>query len=424
MKQNLWFIESEGVVVFVQIPSIRICTLQAATAFVGIVDPLCIHGVGIPCRLSFYRTYKYLDDEAAVICRSLLNIKEAENMSHSRTMRAFRAATLITAFLAATEGTNAFTNTGTSPLRKEAASKDILIGSGAINPTYLDDPQFATVLAEQFESLSPENEMKWSFIHPTPGHYNWDTIDRLVGFAEDNDMVVKGHGLISSCCNPDYLLNITDPKLFRAAMVDHFEAIMHRYAGKVDRWDVVTEALKTNGSGLQTNDFYNVLGPDYIGEAFRIARRACPGAKLFINENLVESLPGKRQELYDLVSGLVAKDVPIDGVALQMHITEVAPIPGVITDMVHSYKALGLEVSIAEMDVHTLNTTLHTDIYSAIISEALDAGVADISFWGFTDKHAYTWIEGAKPLMFDEYYNPKGAFYATHTALTSFDNEP
>ncbi|GIC93664.1 endo-1,4-beta-xylanase [Aspergillus udagawae] len=338
-------------------------------------------------------------------------------------MKSFSTATLITAVLAATEGTNAFTNTRTSPLRKEAASKGILIGSGATNPTYLDDHQFATVLAEQFKSLSPENELKWSFIHPTPGHYNWDTIDRLVGFAKDHDMVVKGHGLISSCCNPDYLLNITDPKLFRAAMVDHFEAIMHRYAGKVDRWDVVTEALKTNSSGLQTNLFYNVLGPDYIGEAFRVARIASPGAKLFINENLVESLPGKRQELYDLVSGLVANDVPIDGVALQMHITEVPPIPGVITDIVKSYHALGLEVSIAEMDVHTLNTTLLTDIYSAVITEALDAGITDISFWGFTDKHAYTWIEGAKPLMFDEYYNPKGAFYATHTALTSFDNE-
>ncbi|KAF4281501.1 hypothetical protein KXX16_000003 [Aspergillus fumigatus] len=302
-------------------------------------------------------------------------------------MGAFCAATLITAFLAAAEGTNAFTNTGTSPLRKEAASKGILIGSGAINQTYLDNPQFATILAEQFQSLSPENEMKWPFIHPTPGHYNWDTIDRLVGFAENNDMVVKGHGLISSCCNPDYLLNITNPKLFRAAMVDHFRR----------------SCTDTLASGLQTNGFYNVLGPDYIGEAFRIARTVCPGAKLFINENLVESRPGKRQELYDLVSRLVAKDIPID---------------------VHSYKALVLEVSIAEMDVHTLNTTLHTDIYSAVITEALDARITDISFWGFTDKYAYTWLEGAKPLMFDEYYNPKGAFYATHTALTSLDNEP
>jgi GH35 family endo-1,4-beta-xylanase len=299
------------------------------------------------------------------------------------------------------------------------------MGSGAINPTYLDDPQFAAVLALQFKSLSPENEGKWSFFNPAQGYYNWTLLDRLVDFAEDNNMVVKGHGLISSCCNPEYVLNITDPTALRATMTAHFEAFMHRYDSKrVNRWDVVTEALKTQGGGLNANVFYNILGSGYIADAFRIARAAGPDAQLFINENLVESLPGKRQDLYNLVSGLVADSVPIDGVALQMHITEVAPLPGIITDMVNSYKALGLEVTIAEMDVHTLNATLQAEIYCAVIEEALNAGITDISFWGFTDKHAYTWLPGAKPLMFSECYKPKGAFYATHAALSNFVNAP
>ncbi|GJC81417.1 endo-1,4-beta-xylanase C [Colletotrichum liriopes] len=333
-----------------------------------------------------------------------------------------KAATLIIALVATTEAIDAVPSTGTTSLRQEAAKKNILIGSGAINPTYLDDPVFVAVLAEQFNSLSPENEMKWSFLNPVEGHYNWDTLDPLVDFAEDNNMVVKGHGLISSCCNPDYLLNITDPTAFRAAMTTHFEAVMHRYNGKIDRWDVVTEPLKVMGGGLEATDFYNILGPGYIADAFRIARTADPDAKLFINEALVESQPGKRQELYDLVSGLVADGVPIDGVALEMHIVEVALQPGVITEIADSYHALGLEVAISEMDVHTLNSTLETEIYGDVISEALKAGITDISFWGFTDKHAYTYVPGAKPLMFDENYNAKPEFYATHTALTNFVN--
>jgi GH35 family endo-1,4-beta-xylanase len=174
------------------------------------------------------------------------------------------------------------------------------------------------------------------------------------------------------------------------------------------------------GGGLQHNYFYNVTGPDYIADAFHIAHAADPSAKLFINENQVEAIPSKRQELYDLVSSLVAKGVPIDGVALQMHITEVAVVPGVITEMVDSYHALGLEVAIAELDVHTLNNTLETEIYGAVIEEALDAGITDISFWGFTDAHAYTWVPGAKPLMFDENYKAKSEFYATHKALSDF----
>lgn len=332
------------------------------------------------------------------------------------------ASTIATALIVAAERVYAFPSTGTTSLRHEASKKDILIGSGAINPVYLNDPEFSAVLANQFNSLSPENEMKWSFINPTKGHYNWDSIDRLVNFAEDNNMVVKGHGLISNCCNPDFLLNITHPAAFRTAMKTHFEAVMHRYEGKIDRWDVVAEALENQGGGLNNNTFYQVLGPDYVEDAFRIARAAAPGAKLFLNENMVESLPGKRQELYNLVSGLVANGVPIDGVALQMHITAVALKPGVITEIVNSYKALGLEASIAEMDVHTIDNALETDIYGAVISEALDAGITDISFWGFTDKHAYTWVKGAKPLMFDQCYKPKSEFYATHAALTNFVN--
>lgn len=334
-------------------------------------------------------------------------------------MKIFAAALI--ALLGAAEAAVSIPSTGTTSLREEASRKDILIGSGAINPRYLNESQFGAVLAQQFNSLSPENEMKWSYISPTKGQYNWYLLDRLVEFAEHNNMVVKGHGLISSCCNPGYLLNITDPTAFRAAMTDHFKAIMHRYSGKMDRWDVVTEALQTMGGGLNTkNDFYKVLGPGYIADAFHIARAADPNAKLFINENTVESLPGKRQELYDLVSGLVADGVPIDGVALQMHITQVAPKPGVITSMVNSYKELGLETTIAEMDVQTLNTTLETDIYGSVITEALNAGVTDISFWGFTDKHAYTWVKGAKPLVFDAHYNPKKEFYAAHTALANY----
>lgn len=310
--------------------------------------------------------------------------------------------------------------TGTTPLREVAAKKDILIGSGAINPTYLNDSQFATVLSREFKSLSPENEMKWSFINPTKDFYDWALLDRLVDFARVNDMVVKGHGLISSCCNPDHITNITDPKVLHAAMTTHFNTIMRRYAGKMDRWDVVTEALKSLGGGLQENFFYNVTGPSYIEEAFRIAHAADEDAKLFINENLVEIYPGKRQKLYDLVSQLVAKDVPIDGVALQMHEVIFGPKPGVITELVDSYKALGLEVTIAEMDVSTLNNTLQTQIYGDVLAEALEAGVTDISFWGFTDKHAYAYVDGAKPLLFDSNYTAKSEYYAVHTALENF----
>lgn len=315
-------------------------------------------------------------------------------------------------------------------LRELAEQANILIGSGAVKasdwtndgrePNYLADPNFAEVLAEQFNSASPENDLKWVFVQPEEGVFDWEGLDRLVAFAEENDMVVKGHGLISNCCNPQYVVDITDPAEMHQALTDHFEAVMGRYDGKMDRWDVVAEPIETQGTALNQNDFYRVLGPDYIADAFRIARTADPNAKLFLNENLVEFLPAKREALYDLVSGLVADGVPIDGIALQMHETFVGPAPGVVTEIVNSYRELGLEVTIAELDVHTYDPVSQAKIYGDVVAEALAAGITDISTWGFTDRYLYTWLPGAKPLMYDENYNPKPAYFAVRDALQQY----
>ncbi|WP_216587984.1 endo-1,4-beta-xylanase [Streptomyces brasiliscabiei] len=103
-----------------------------------------------------------------------------------------------------------------------------------------------------------------------------------------------------------------------------------------------------------------------------------------------------------------------------MHETQAGPEPGVITQMVDSYHALGLDVAITELDVHTYDVDQQTQIYGDIVAEALAAGIRDISFWGFTDKHAYTWLPGSKPLMFDEDYNAKPAYFAVRDSLQSF----
>jgi endo-1,4-beta-xylanase len=332
-------------------------------------------------------------------------------LKHRRVRRAFRTFAIVAVLMLVASACT---------LRQEADKSGVLIGAGATNPAYLDDPKFAETLAKHFNSLSPENELKWSFTEPQQGVFDFTKLDRLVAFAEDHDMAVKGHGLISGCCNPGWLQQISDPDELRAAMTTHFDTIMDRYDGKMDRWDVVTEPLEIPGGGLNENYFYGVLGPDYIAEAFDIAHAADPDAKLFLNESLVEAIPGKRQELYDLVAGLVAAGVPIDGVGLEMHLLGM-PQPGVITEMVDDYEALGLEVAITEMDVQLRDQKDHARIHNAVVTEALHAGIRDISFWGFTDKYCtFVFVPGAQPCMFDANYDPKPAFSAVWYALQRF----
>lgn len=348
-----------------------------------------------------------------------------------RTLQATALAATVALGLTLTAAVPATASTDTSPtLRELAEPAGLTIGSGSIKAAewttdgrpsnYLAEAAFADTLSEQFNGLSPENELKWLFTQPQEGVYDFAGLDRLVAFAEDHDMAVKGHGLISSCCNPEYVEAITDPDEMRAAMTDHFTTVMQRYDGKIDRWDVVSEALEVQGTELQPTTFYKVLGPGYIADAFRIARAADPDARLFINENQVEFDPAKRQAFLELLTGLVAEGVPIDGVALQMHETLASPVPGVITEMVNSYRALGLDVEIAELDAHTYDPVQQAQIYGDVLAEALAAGVTEVSTWGFTDKHLYTWLPGSKPLLFDEEYNPKPAYFAFRDALQQF----
>lgn len=348
-----------------------------------------------------------------------------------RTLKSAAIAATVALGLTLTAAVPATASTDNGPtLRELAESAGLTIGSGSIKAAewttdgrpsnYLAEPEFADTLSEQFNGLSPENELKWLFTQPEEGVYDFAGLDRLVAFAEEHDMAVKGHGLISSCCNPEYVEAITDPDEMRAAMTEHFTTLMQRYDGKIDRWDVVSEALESQGTTLQPNTFFKVLGPGYIADAFRIARAADPDARLFINENLVEFDAAKRQAFLDLLTGLVAEGVPVDGVALQMHETLAGPVPGVITEMVNSYRALGLDVEIAELDVHTYDPIQQAQIYGDVVAEALAAGVTEISTWGFTDKHLYTWLPGAKPLIFDEEYNPKPAYFAFRDALQQF----
>ncbi|KAL2694996.1 hypothetical protein AAEP93_009833, partial [Penicillium crustosum] len=46
----------------------------------------------------------------------------------------------------------------------------------------------------------------------------------------------------------------------------------------------------------------------------------------------------------------------------------------------NSYEALGLEVAIAKLDDHTLDNAVEPDIYGAVSSEALNAGITNINF--------------------------------------------
>jgi endo-1,4-beta-xylanase len=137
----------------------------------------------------------------------------------------------------------------------------------------------------------------------------------------------------------------------------------------------------------------------------------------------------KSDRIYELVQGLRAQNVPIDGVGLQMHITATNP-PGEasVAANMRRLASLGLSVNISEMDVRIRDVPgtpqVRLDVQKAVYHDSVRACVAEpacssVTFWGFTDAHS--WIDrqfGADdPLLFDDQYAVKPAYYGVLDAL-------
>jgi endo-1,4-beta-xylanase len=314
-------------------------------------------------------------------------------------------------------------------LREIASAAGVRVGAAAA-PQFLSEPGYAETLAAEFNSITAENAMKWPQIHPAEDAWDFEPADTLVGFAQSNDMTMRGHTLLWANPEriPDWVGGAPDAETLRAWLSDHIETVVGRYAGTVDSWDVVNEPLQNFGADLYDNPFRDLLGDGYIAEAFQLAHAADPTAKLFLNEVLVETPNARFDAFYELVAGLVADGVPIHGVGLQGHVVAglLKPEGSDLRQVIESFAALGLEVEITEFDVVMPASgeealEIQAGIYAELLSACLDvAACTGVTFWGFTDAH--TWTEGTfgddpVPLPFDESYARKPAYYAAREAL-------
>jgi endo-1,4-beta-xylanase len=312
----------------------------------------------------------------------------------------------------------------TDPLRVAVGARGKLVGA-AVQSGLLSNGTYNEVAAREFNYLTAEYEMKWDVLEPSPGAHRFGAADTIVGFALGNGMRVKGHTFLWHGATPAWV-NALDAADLRAAVERHITTTGEYFRGRVDAWDVVNEAVADDGSGLRDTVFRQRLGDGYVAEAFRLARRADPGARLFYNDYGGEGLNAKSNRIYDLLRGLLAEGVPIDGVGLQMHISATnRPTAGAIAANIQRLAALGLTVHISEMDVR-INDTPGTEATRLELQRAAYRDVVRVcvqeprceavTFWGFTDAH--TWLRGDRPLLFDAMYQPKPAYFGVLEALS------
>jgi endo-1,4-beta-xylanase len=337
---------------------------------------------------------------------------------------------------------------------KDAYKGDFVIGA-AMNAAQItgQDQRGDALIESQFNSISPENALKWESIHPEPGKYDFDLADTYVAFGEEYHMFIAAHTLVWHNQTPAWVFrdgkgNLLDRDALLKRMHDHISTVVGRYKGKIQSWDVVNEALDDDGT-LRQSLWYKIIGPDYIEKAFQYAHEADPQAELIYNDYSLENEP-KRKGAIALIKKLKAEGIPIAGVGLQGHYLLEWPTAEQEDATISDFAALGVKVAITELDINVLPNAGHqptADITLRIkenpalnpyvngLPDAVQQQLANhyanlfrvflkhrdtvtrVTFWNVTDADSWlnNWpVKGRAnyPLLFDRNGKPKPAYDA------------
>lgn len=342
----------------------------------------------------------------------------------------------------------------TVPALKEVFDGAFVIGS-ALNRTQITgrDDVGVELAATHYNTITPENILKWEQVHPEPDEYNFDLPDQFVQFGEENGMFIVGHTLIWHNQTPGWVFldeegNPIDREGLLERMRAHIHTVVGRYKGRIHGWDVVNEALNENGS-LRETPWMEIIGEDYIAKAFEFAHEADPDAELYYNDYSLEN-PAKREGAVQLLRNLQERGVPVTGVGTQGHFSLDWPSIEDAEATVIAFADLGLDVMVTEFDIDVLPAVmdpvgadisidvelreelnpwpeaLPDSVQQALAQRYADlfglyyrhrGAIARMTFWGVHDSDSWknNWPVGGRtnyPLLFDREGNPKPAFHA------------
>ena len=321
----------------------------------------------------------------------------------------------------------------TMTLRELAANDGMYIGAAISTRGFLSNSDYRALAEQELNAITPENMFKFGELSSAPGKYSWSSADKLVDWAEENDMRIHGHTLVWHNQQPGYISeDVYSPQQLEDILHEHITTLVSRYAGRVQEWDVVNEAIDDNAQ-MRDTIWYRAIGEDYIAKAFQWAHEADPDALLYYNDYNIITSPRKADAIYEMVKGLVDAGVPINGVGFQAHLRhqeQNRASTARVRALMDRFGELGLRVNITEMDVRLQDNggrdlsdmlDLQAEIYANVVQACLDAPNCDtVTAWGLGD--TYSWIPGFTgnpdwPLLFDENLQPKPAYYAVADVL-------
>lgn len=331
-------------------------------------------------------------------------------------------------------------------LRDLAAVRGLTYGT-YVRFEMLDKDMIYTDLVTREAALIVCSCAHWRHLAPTPTTVDYSGLEAAYRWAVAHRMQYRGHALLWGEAVPQWFAALPDRAAALRAVEDHITGACRHFAGKFQSWDVVNEALKPGdgrADGLRRNVFLDKIGPDYLDIAFRAARAADPKTPLVLNdfglELETEANRDKRRALLALLDGFKRRDIPIDAVGLQSHLSVSGMAqfdPVRFGDFLKALSDRGLSIMLTELDVVDQGAPSDVAARDAAVAETyrryLDAALKSLAVttvinWGLTDRNS--WMTSGhspaaaradglppRPLPFDVDGRPKPALGAIAAAF-------
>jgi endo-1,4-beta-xylanase len=238
----------------------------------------------------------------------------------------------------------------------------------------------ATGFVSYWNQFSPENEGKWGSVQPAQGTFNWAALDREYAYAQSNNIVFKEHNFIWGAQQPTWVTAANA----QTAVQTWMNAFCQRYPN-TKLIDVVNEPPPhTTPSYIAGIGGAGTSGYDWIVNAFKWARAACPNAILILNDYNTIELSADNARIIDIANRIKAAGAPIDAVGAQGHgayTVATATVKGFIDRITQQ---TGLPVYITEYDINLADDTQQMNVMRDQFTMFWnDANVKGITLWGY-----------------------------------------
>jgi len=318
-----------------------------------------------------------------------------------------------------------------------------------LNGTTVNNQAMKNIVLREFNSITPENELKPDATIVQSGSTNTNVKVQLnngakaiLQFCQDNNIPVRGHTLVWHSQTPGWFFRENfnaNGAVVSTAVMDQrmesyiknmFELITTSYPKlNLYAYDVVNEAASESGSPRTAGSdaangqsmWVQVYGNNsFIEKAFTYARKYAPKTtKLFYND-YNEYITAKRNYIANSIVKPLKDKGLIDGMGMQSHLDVRTgtpyPTPADYGAAITTYKNLGVEIHVSELDA-TINDgnesylPAQATYYKNIMNEILTKGgsaVTAVVIWGIQD--GQSWRKPRKPVLFDDNGNKKAAY--------------